>query len=209
MKNLKLLALLVALGALVLQAPAHADQIDLSFNASFDTAALQNQGQFELAFLLTDGSGTGDHNTTITISNFQFGTGGTGGGVTSDSEGGFSGNLSTGVTLIDSSFFNLFGANFTPGNQLSFAASIVSTSLDSPTPDLFEFVILNSSGSPVPTTDPSGQNALITVNLDSISPAVQTNSISTPEPSLSVFLTSGLIILGLVHWRRIKRRVTE
>src|SRR5919109_3128479 len=91
---------------LALLKPAHADQINLTFNSSFNTTQLQNQGPFELAFLLTDGSGTNDRNTTVSISNFQFGSGGAGGSVTPDSTGGFSGNLVAGASVFDSSFFN-------------------------------------------------------------------------------------------------------
>jgi hypothetical protein len=176
-------------------------QVNITINPTFDTTELQNKGPFELAFVLTDGSGTNDQNSMIGISNFTFGLGGMSGSVTSDSTGGFSGNLTAGVSLVDSSFFNLFGANFTPGNQLTFKADIRSSSIDSPAPDLFQFFILSSSGLPVPTTDASGQDSLITIDLDSSSPVVQTNAlVSVPEPDSVLLFATSLAVLGI--WRR-------
>jgi hypothetical protein len=194
---------LIAVLALLSQT-AKADSINTTLNLSFGTAALQGQGAFEMAFLLTDGSGAGDQNTTIQLTNFQFGAGGFGGGVTTDSTGGFAGNLAAGASLIDSSFFNLFGANFTPGSQLAFKLSIVSSSLDSPTPDLLELVILDLSGNPVFTTDPSGQNTLITANLDSANPSIQTFAVAVPEPGSMIQLIISLAAVVLLRRKWLK-----
>src|SRR5437016_3119013 len=112
------------LGALVLALTLAADQRPaqagvITGTVSLDTSALS--GSFELAFILTDGSGTGDANNTITLSNFLFGVGGSAGVVdTALSTGGVGGDLSSGVSLVDSAFLNIFASSFTPGSVLSF-----------------------------------------------------------------------------------------
>src|SRR5215471_3659686 len=88
-------------------------------SVSLDTSGLS--GTFELAFVLTDGSSVGDANNTVTLSNFLFGAGGSAGTVDpTQSMGGISGDFGSGVSLIDSSFLNIFASSFTPGNLLSF-----------------------------------------------------------------------------------------
>src|SRR5439155_15367315 len=61
------LALMLAMA----QRPAHAGIINGS--VSLDTSGLS--GTFELGFILTDGSATGDANNTVTLGNFGFGGG--------------------------------------------------------------------------------------------------------------------------------------
>jgi hypothetical protein len=211
LRRIVLALTLAALGAVPLSSSAFADSIDTTINVSVNTSALLGQGTFELALLLTDGSGTGDQNTNISLTGFNFGAGGSGGAVTGDSTGGFSGSLSSGATLFDSSFFNLFAADFTPGNLLSFTAAITSSSLDTPTPDLFQFVILDSSGAPIATTDATGQNTLLTVNLDSAHPTAQQSGIAgttMPEPNSLISLTLCLFAItgaGFFKSRSIRR----
>jgi hypothetical protein len=200
MKKINLSVWIAALAGLVLflqPGTAHANGINTTFTVSVDTTSLKNHGPFELVLVLTGGSTTND--TTIGINNFAFGSGGSGGSV-QGTIGGSSGSLTSGVSLFDSVFFNEFGANFTPGGQLSFGVSIVSTSIDSPTPDLFEFAILNSFGA-VSTTDPSGQNTLITVDLDSGKPTVERYAIVTPEPGSILLLTTGFLMALLARLR--------
>ncbi|HEY3839608.1 MAG TPA: PEP-CTERM sorting domain-containing protein [Bryobacteraceae bacterium] len=178
-----------------------ASAIDTTFNVSFDTTSLEGAGPFELAFLLTDGNGVGDGNTTVTLNNFQFGFGGSAGSQTLDSTGGVSGSLAASVTLTDTTFFNLFGSEFLAGNDLAFQVGIVSSTLDSPTPDLFQVVILDSFGNPLPTSDPSGQDSLLIDTLDSSSPVAQLYTLpsTVPEPgSLGLFLAAGCVT-GLLH----------
>src|SRR5258707_10582847 len=102
--------------ALAQQRPAHAN---ITGSVNLDTSGLS--GSFELAFIFTDGSGTGDSNNTVTLSNFLFGAGGSAGTVDASlSFGGESGDLTSGVSLIDSFFLNIFASSFTPGSLLSF-----------------------------------------------------------------------------------------
>jgi hypothetical protein len=200
MKKINLSIWIAALAGLVLflqPGTTHANGINTAFTVNVDTSSLQNHGPFELALVLTGGSATND--TTIGITNFTFGSGGSAGSVLG-LIGGSSGNLTNGVSLFDSVFFNEFGANFTPGGQLSFGVSIQSAGIDSPTPDLFEFVILNSLR-PVSTTDPSGQNTLITVDLGSSNPTVQRYAILTPEPGSVLLLATGLLMVLLARQR--------
>lgn len=165
---------------------AFADDINTTFPVTFDTSSLVGQSGLELAFVLVDGSGSGDNNTTISLTGFSFGTG--------------SGPSS--ASLQDSQFFNLVTDPFVPGNALSFTVGILSTNLDQPTPDFFEFAILNASGLPIPTSDPSGLDSLILADLTSpLSP--QISAVSTvPEPTSLVLFGTCLLILGFAKLRR-------
>jgi hypothetical protein len=165
---------------------AFADDINTTFPVTFDTSSLVGQSGLELAFVLVDGSGSGDDNTHISLTGFSFGTG--------------SGPSS--ASLQDSQFFNLVTAPFVPGDKLSFAVGIISTNLDQPTPDSFEFTILNASGLPIPTTDPTGLHTLILSDLTNpLSP--QISAVSTvPEPTSLVLFGAGLLILGFAKLRR-------
>src|SRR5215831_4272177 len=90
---------------------------------------------FSVEFQLNDGSGTGDSNNTAILNDFLFNGGGPAGSPTLN--GGANGNLTSGVTLTDHSFFNQFIQSFTPGSALSFRLSL-STNIDSGgTPDQF------------------------------------------------------------------------
>ena len=195
--------------------PAYADIITGS--VSLDTSALS--GPFELAFIFTDGSGTGDANNTVTLGNFLFGAGGSAGTVDASlSFGGESGDLTSGVSLIDSFFLNIFASSFTPGSLLSFDFGLTTNVDAGGTPDQFSLVLLQADGSVVNTEDPSGANSLLTVNLDSAHPAISTfasdltpaaivtESTAAPEPPSLLLLAMGL---GAVLWSARTRTVTS
>jgi len=191
------LALMLAMA----QRQAHAGIINGS--VSLDTSGLS--GPFELGFILTDGSATGDANNTVTLGNFGFG-GGTAGAVDPLlTTSGASGDFASGVTLIDSEFFNVFASSFTPGSSLSFDFTL-STNVDAGgTPDQFFVALLQPDGTQITTTDPSGANALLLVNIDSAQPAfgtfaseltpapIVTFAATAPEPPSLVLLTIGLM----------------
>jgi hypothetical protein len=136
----------------------------------------------------------GDQNTTVTLSNFNFGSGG-------------SGSISS-STISDATFFNSIASVFIPGNQLSFSVQIASTTIDSPTPDFFEFLILqHTTGLPISTTDPSGNNFLIAVNLNAASATPQVFAPTpVPEPGTLVLLASGLVLMLLLARRQMSQR---
>ena len=193
-----MLALIIAAD----QRPAHASII--TGTVSLDTSALL--GPFELAFVFTDGSGAGDANNTVTLSNFLFGAGGSAGSVdTSLSTGGESGDLTSGVSLVDSAFLNIFASSFTPGSLLSFDFSLTTNVDADGTPDQFSLALLQADGTPVATEDPSGADSLLTVNLDSAHPAfsafasdltpapIVTETTAAPEPPSVLLLAMGLV----------------
>ena len=107
------LALMLAMAQ---QRPAHAGIINGS--VSLDTSGLS--GTFELGFIVTDGSATGDANNTVTLGNFGFGGGSAGAVDPLLTTSGASGDFASGVTLTDS--------RVTPRCSASDAAAPVSSS---------------------------------------------------------------------------------
>jgi hypothetical protein len=198
-----LLVLVLTLG-LAQQRPARAGAIDAS--VSLDTSGLS--GLFELAFVFTDGSGTGDANNTVALDHFFFGSGGSAGGVDSLlTTGGGTGTLGTAVTLVDSDFFNILAATFTAGSELSFDIRLT-TSVDAGgTPDQFSIALLQANGAQIATTDPGGANALLSIDIDSGRPAFRAFAsdltpapivmlpATVPEPSSLPLLVVGLALV--------------
>lgn len=191
-------------------------------HVTVNSAPLQGNasGPFSLDFVLTDGGGTGDGNTTITLSNFNFG-GGSATGVPTLT-GGASGSLSGPVVLSDNVFFTEFTQGFAPGSTLSFDLT-TSGGVDAGNfPDGFAFSILDSTGAAISTADPTGANALLALDFNVADPPVQTFSAtgafaavgtptadrmgaaSVPEPGTwAALAVGGLLLAG----RRVRRRV--
>src|SRR5579875_734356 len=93
---------------------------DVIVNVSLNTSPLtadSGGGPYSLDFQMIDGSGTGDANNTITLSNFAFGGGSVSGAPVIT--GGVSGDLTSSVSLTDSQFFNEFTEGFKPGESLN------------------------------------------------------------------------------------------
>ena len=186
------------------QRPAQAGVV--TGTVSLDTSTLS--GPFELAFVFIDGSGTGDGNNTVTLGNFLFGGGSAGAVDTGLSTGGVSGDLTSGASLVDSSFFNVFASSFTPGSLLSFDFSLTTNVDGGGAPDQLSLVLLQADGiTPVATEDPSGGDSLLTVNIDSASPAFSTfasdltsapivTTSAVPEPPTLLLLAIGLLSVG-------------
>lgn len=145
--NLGLLAFAFCLAPLL--------KADAVYTFSMNTAPLVGNGPFALDLQFLDGSGSPADlkNNTVTLTNFAFGAGGSpsGGGTAT---GGAAGNLSSGVTLNDTSFFNEYFENFTAGGILSFTIDTTNVLDPSGTPDLFTVAILDSGLNELPTAGP-------------------------------------------------------
>jgi hypothetical protein len=153
----------------------------LIYNVSMNTSPLIGEaaGPFSLAFQFNDGSGAGDANNTVILNNFLFGVGGSASG-SPTVFGGAAGDLSSGITLIDSSFLNALAQSFNPGSSLSFRIQL-STNLDvGGTPDEFSFSILDSSGAQIPTN--GFVDAFLLFDIDSSNPTLQTFSSDPSRP---------------------------
>jgi hypothetical protein len=197
------------------------------YNVSMNTTPLVSHpaGPFSLEFQLNDGSGTGDANNTAILNNFLFSGGTVVGSPTLT--GGATGNLTSGITLTDSSFFNQFIQGFTPGSSLSFRLNLSTNGDSGGTPDQFSFAILDKTGTELPTLAPSFFDVFIEVDIDSANPLVHTYGTDTnripagggsainiaaptatavtavPEPtplSLTLLGVAGLFLFG--HWYR-------
>jgi hypothetical protein len=174
----------LAIVTLGLAAPSPARATSILFNVSVDVGSLSiapgsASGPFSLFFQLTDGSGGGDGNNTVTLSSFSLQD-----GTFTPSTltfGGATGNVTTSVTLTDTSFFNAFQQGFafpsglTPASRsLSFLVNMTTNVDQGGVPDAFAFSILDGTGSPSPTLDPLLTDTLLTVNIDSKNPLVTT-----------------------------------
>ena len=161
---------------LILAGPAaRADQV---WTVSLDTSQLAANytGPFALDFELVGSNGN-----TVTLSNFSFGSGGGAGPGPAFLTGGASGDLGSTVSLNDSAnFFSDFNQQFTPGGTLTF--TVDSTLVAPPSggsPDNFSMVIFSgydpvngynpssgTGGTPIPTTDPSGNDTFFNFNIN-------------------------------------------
>ena len=190
---------------------------DTVYDVSLDTASLvdNSNAPFALDFQLTSGNtGSGVVNT-ATLSQFNFGTGGrAAAGSPFPNSGNASGDLTSTVTLNTSagSFFNEFSQNFTAGDTLTFRLDLTNNAQPPPTPDEFTFQLIDKSNAEIPTTDPSGSNSLVVIDLTGselrpqvyttsgdgvrITPQVSSQVSSVPEPE-SMWL-SGLALLAFL-----------
>ena len=191
------LATLLAFG----QRGAFADSIE---DVTVNTSSL-GAGSSEVFFILTGTAGN-----TATLSGILLG-GGSAGAVDLTNTTGAGTNpgngLASGVSLNDATnFLNVFAQSFTAGNSLTFVLDLT-TSVVSPNPDQFSFAILDPSGNPIPTSDPTGFDNLMAINLDSASPTTHiysnlvsvTSPTATPEPSSLLLLASGLLAFSVAR----------
>ncbi len=203
--------LLVTLGALFLLLVS--PQTSRADTISINTSSLQGNasGPFVLEYFLLDASISGDGNNTAVLSSFDFGGGSAGAVILAG--GGVTGDFLSGITLIDSapSGINFIANAFTPGTVLSFNLAMTANPDLNINPssglpgDQFLFVILDSTGQRIQSTDNNTPDAFAVATIGSGGLSVQQFSIpastSVPEPATVLLLGSGLV-LGL----RFKRR---
>jgi hypothetical protein len=204
--------LFAAMGVLLSQGSAYADGI--STTVSVNTSSLGQSGPSEEFFVFTDGNAPTPGTNTATLSDFSFGVGGSGGAVdVFDTFGDVvsGANLADGATITDDQFTNVFAGFFTAGSQLSFSLALTTNLAgDALAPDQFSMFISDPNGNPIPSSDPTGFDSLLTIDIDSPSPVIATYSsivatssgpFTAPEPGTWLLLCGGLCILSL-HPRR-------
>jgi len=210
---------------------AHGDEV---FTVTLDTAPLTTTpdtaaGPFSLAFQLAQGDPANPVNS-ATITDFSFG-GGSAGACPANCTtfGNVTGDATSSIGLSTSDSFEAIIQAFTPGTQLSFQVDLSTNPNTGVAPDDFAFSLLDASGSPIPTQDPSGADTFLTVMLNSTSPTIQTYAsdsttgtasgnvfisldapaigtatppTTTPEPGSFVLLATALALLGAATLRR-------
>lgn len=149
------------LATVLLAMPFSSEAQSLSVN--LDTTALMSgtTGPYYIEFQFIDGDGA--NNNYAYLGNFDFGGGSAMGSPTLG--GGVMGSLGSGITMLDTGFFNFFYEEFTPGNFLSFIVTLTDNYFAPNIPDQFSFAILNGALNEVPTQGPG--NELISVDLGS------------------------------------------
>jgi hypothetical protein len=127
-----------------------------------DTSTLPSvQGPYQLYMNLLDGNGTGDANNTVTVDTFAC----TGISLSGCPSGVYS--------LTDSSFLTLTTFGFTAGGGVAFRVALTGNLDANLVPDSFQLSILDGSVNPLPTTDPSGSDAVLFAQFDQSSPILQ------------------------------------
>jgi hypothetical protein len=204
MKNSLLLIVAAAVLLFTFGAPT-SFATGISLNVSIDTSGLPTGPGSEIIFIFTDGSGLGDANNTATLTNFALG-GGSLGSLDPSNSGGISGDMSSTVSLTDSSLLNLFGETFSAGTSVSFLLNLTTNVDAGSTPDRFSIEILDPSVNFLSPSDLLTGN-LLAIDLDSASPSTSYQSslvtvsspgpVNTPEPATIFLLAAGLAAIAL------------
>jgi hypothetical protein len=138
------------------------------YTVSLNTGAISGVAGYAVGLSFQDGSGAGDNNNAVTLSNFAFGGGSAGGAPVL--AGGASGDIHSSVTLSDNFFSSLLVEGFTPGARLSFNVNLTTNVDAGGIPDFFGFSLL-FNGNPLPTQDDTLGDNLLYFNIDSANPA--------------------------------------
>jgi hypothetical protein len=176
---------------------------DVVYSVSIDTSTLpSSSGPYQIYLSLIDGSGTGDGNNTVTLDDFSC----TGVSMSGCPAGVYS--------LTDYSFFNTMNFGFTAGGELRFLVGLTGNLDANLVPDSFQLSILDGNVNPLPTTDPSGSDAVLFSQFDQSnpvllgygSPAGAAITLSTPvidlkaipEPRIELPIGLGLYLMFLL-----------
>jgi hypothetical protein len=133
----------------------------LLYHVTMDTSQLQGHtaGPFSLQFTFIDGSGLGDSNGAVIVTNFNFGAGGDVEGASDDDNSG--GDLTSFVTLTDDTPECDFSEQFDAGTNLTFDL-YATLSLDAGLlSDEFQIAILDSESQRIPTLDTNDEDVLV------------------------------------------------
>jgi len=192
----------------LLASPMFANSI---YFVSVDTSTLPSfQGPYQLYLNLLDGNGTGDANNTVTLDTFAC----TGISLSGCPSGVYS--------LTDSSFLTWTTFGFTAGGGVAFRVALTGNLDANLVPDSFQLSILDGSVNPLPTTDPSGSDAVLFAQFDQSSPILQsygspngaaitfsppvTTMAPVPEPELGLPVSLALCLM--LFLRQQLRRMT-
>jgi hypothetical protein len=180
--------------------------VRLLLDVEVNTAALTSlPGPFSLSFLLLDNSGEpmGNQDNHVTISDFQFDTGGPGPG-DPQVTGGATGDIrppTSQVDITDSAFFNTFSQQFTPGGTLRFHIETTAV-VPAGGPDAFAFYLLDENGAQIPTTG-FGEE-FFRFGLNDVAPALEVyrsdltrTTIDIPAPNVELTVVPGPGSLGV------------
>jgi hypothetical protein len=184
--------LLLSLGSAI----ASADAI---FDVDINTTPLEGQTGY-LAFDFIGGTPVEEN--TVTISDFS--TNAVLGLLTPS--GDVSGSLSPGPgTLGDLEFFNEFLQEVTFGTTVSFVLDLTTNATGVTIPDDFSFYLLDSTENPYTTSDPSGADSLVNINISGAAPTLDIYTSSSaaviPEPR-GISITLVVLMGALLRLRR-------
>jgi hypothetical protein len=198
------------------------------YEVSLDTSGLvgNSNAPFALDFQLTSGDTSSGVANSATLSLFTFGAGGSAGiGNPFPNSGNASGDLVSIVTLNTSggSFFNEFSQYFTPGSVLTFQLDVTNNPQPGGTPDEFTLQLIDDTLGEIPTTDPSGSDSLVIIDLTggtlapevyttngdgvTITPVLSPATSAVPEPS--AFWLAATVLPLVLRNRQLRLRNTD
>lgn len=122
------------------------------------------------------------------------------------------------MTLSDSAFLSEFSQGLTYGTTMSFTLNLTTNSSLGGIPDEFSFFLEDSTGTPFPTSDPTGADSFFAIDITGspLDPQVFTSDFGSvtvtpltpvPEPSAVGLTSSSLIILAFMLGYTKSRRV--